>query len=131
VGLLSSLLGTIAILVLAVTILLSPVAIVAGMALVLAGLFGIIAVGQEVGERFAQATHQIWTPVLSAGIGSFLLMLAVGVVGLVPCVGWLASLLLTFVGLGGVMMALLSNRNIFRPALAAPEGSAGPPPTAA
>lgn len=131
VGLLTIPLALAGMLLLTLTLLLFPVAVVAGVVLVLACIFGIIALGQEVGERFAQATHQTWTPVLTAGIGSFLLMLAVGVVGLVPCVGGLITLLLTFVGLGGVMMAVLSSRNLFRPALAAPDGSEGPPPAAA
>jgi hypothetical protein len=133
VGLLTVPLALAGMAILALTILLIPVAFVVAIALVLAWLFGIIALGQEVGERFAQATHQTWAPVLTAGFGAFLLMLVVGAVGLVPCVGWLMPLLTGFLGLGGVMMTWFGTRAFYRPVLAAPPAVAGPgePPPAA
>lgn len=127
VGLLTVLLAPAVLALLVLTILLIPVAFVAVVMLVLTWLFGIIALGQEVGERFAHAVHQSWAPVVTAGFGSLLLMLVVGMVGLVPCVGWLGGFLTALLGIGGVMMTWFGTRSGFRPALTAPE----PPPAAA
>jgi hypothetical protein len=66
-----------------------------------AWLFGVIAMGSEVGERLAKALNQTWTPVLSVGFGTFLLMVVGGAIGLVPCLGGLALFLLGMLGIGG------------------------------
>ena len=50
-----------------------------------AWLFGVVAMGSEVGERFTKSLNQTWSPVLSVGFGTFLLMLVGGAVGLIPC----------------------------------------------
>ena len=39
-----------------------------------AWLFGVVAMGREVGERFATAINQRWTPVVTRGNGTLLLM---------------------------------------------------------
>lgn len=66
-----------------------------------AWLFGVVAMGSEVGERLSRALNQTWTPVLSVGFGTFLLMLVGGAIGLVPCLGGLFLFLLGMVGIGG------------------------------
>jgi hypothetical protein len=66
-----------------------------------AWLFGIVAMGSQVGERFSKAINQVWSPVLTIGFGTFLLMLVGGAIGLIPCLGGLALLLLGMVGIGG------------------------------
>src|SRR6266508_5153485 len=51
----------------------------------LAWLFGVVAMGSEVGERFTKSLNQTWSPVLTIGFGTFLLMLVGGAIGLIPC----------------------------------------------
>ena len=111
-GLLAMLGGPIALVVvavvLAITIILIPVAVLVvflgGLALALAWLFGVIALGHEVGERFTRSVNQSWAPVLTTGFGTFLVMLVSGALGQLPCVGWLLSLLIAVVAVGAVVM---------------------------
>lgn len=69
-----------------------------------AWLFGVVAMGTEVGDRFTKSLNQTWSPVLSVGFGTFLLMLLGGAVGLVPCLGGLTLFLVGMVGIGGAVM---------------------------
>ena len=68
-----------------------------------AWLFGIVAMGREVGERFAIAINQRWTPVLTIGIGTFLLMIVGGAIGSIPCLGAMVLFLLGLLGVGGAI----------------------------
>lgn len=77
----------------------------------LAWLFGVIALGQEVGERFTKAINQVWAPVLSTGFGTFLLLLVIGFMELIPCVGWIPSALVALVGIGATAMTWFGTRN--------------------
>jgi len=120
-GLLAAVVAPLAILLMVVTLVLIPVAIVVAMLLPLAWLFGMIALGQEVGERFTKAINQVWSPVLSTGFGTFLLVLVVGFIGLIPCVGWMLSFLVTLFALGGVAMTWFGTRNPPGRLIAAPE----------
>ncbi|MBI5963306.1 MAG: hypothetical protein HY863_07515 [Chloroflexi bacterium] len=110
-GLLTLAVTPIAIIIMAVTILLIPVALIVVLLLPLAWLFGMVALGQEVGERFTKAINQIWAPVLTTGFGTFLLVLIVGFVGMIPCFGWLLSFLVTLLAMGGVVMTLFGSRS--------------------
>jgi len=110
-GLLTLVVTPIAIIIMAVTILLIPVALIVVLLLPLAWLFGMVALGQEVGERFTKAINQIWAPVLTTGFGTFLLVLIVGFVGMIPCFGWLLSFLVTLLAMGGVAMTLFGSRS--------------------
>ena len=101
VGLLALFLGVI----LFITIL--PPLIVA-----FAWLFGVVAIGSEVGARFTKAINQIWSPVLTIGFGAFLLMLVGGAIGLIPCLGGLVQLLLGFVGIGGAVLTWFGSRTV-------------------
>jgi hypothetical protein len=48
--------------------------------------------------------------VLTTGFGTFLLVLVVQGIGLVPCIGWLVSFLVGVTGIGAVVMAILDSR---------------------
>ncbi len=111
VGLLTVLVAPIAIVILAVTIILIPIAFVGILLLVFAWLFGMIALGQEVGERFTRSINQTWAPVFTTGFGTFLLMLVGGALGEIPCVGWLAPAVLGFLGVGGVALTWFGLRS--------------------
>jgi len=109
-GLLTVILTPLVLLLLIVTILLIPVALVAVIALALAAIFGWIALGLEIGQRFTAAIKQQWHPSLAAGLGTFLLVLVVNAIGLIACVGWLAPFLVTILGIGGVIMTRFGAR---------------------
>jgi hypothetical protein len=124
-GLLTVVLAPITLVILSITLILIPVALAAVVLLILAWLFGVVAFGMEVGDRFTKAIHRTWEPVLSTGFGTFLLCIVVGMVNLVPCVGWLAPLIVGFVGLGAAVMTLFGTRQLPRTALTGAGGAAG------
>jgi hypothetical protein len=128
IGLLTAFLAPVALVILVVTLILIPVAMAAVLLLVLAWLFGVVAFGMEVGERFTKALHQSWAPVLSAGFGTFLLAIVVGTVNLVPCVGWLAPLIVGLMGLGAAVITMFGTRSVYRPALNMADGGTENPP---
>lgn len=105
----------IALVILSVTIVLLlvtiPLAFIFAILVPLAWLFGVVAIGQEVGDRFAKAINQVWAPVLSTGFGAFLLILVTGFMEFVPCVGWIPSALVALMGIGAAAMTLFGTRN--------------------
>ncbi len=109
-GLLAIVVTPLAMLIMIVTLILIPVAIVVALLVPLAWLFGMVALGQEVGERFTKAINQIWAPVLSTGIGTFLLVLVAGFIGMIPCFGWLLAFIITLFAIGGVAMTWFGTR---------------------
>jgi cytoskeletal protein CcmA (bactofilin family) len=105
-------------LIMAITIILIPVSGLGLVILLLAWLFGLVALGHEVGDRLAQQLKQSWTIPLSAGLGTLLLMLVVGsLVSLVPCVGVLAAMLVGLAGLGGVVLTRFGSRSFPLPGI--------------
>ncbi len=77
-----------------------------------AWLFGIVAFGAEVGERFAKAMSQTWSPVATVGVGTFLLVLVSGALGFLPCIGGLAQFLLGLLAIGSVVITRFGSRTI-------------------
>ena len=110
-GLLTLVVAPLVFVILVVTLILIPVALIVAFVIPLAWLFGIIALGQEVGERFTNAINQTWAPVLATGFGTFLLLLVGGFVGLIPCVGWLLPFLVGLIAIGGVAMTWFGTRS--------------------
>jgi hypothetical protein len=110
-GLLAVVATPLVMLIMIVTLILIPVAILVAFVVPLAWLFGMVAIGQEVGERFTKAINQTWAPVLSTGMGTFLLVLVGGFIGLIPCVGWLVPFLVGFIAVGGVAMTWFGTRS--------------------
>lgn len=109
-GLLTFIAGPILLLVLAITIILSPVSLLAFVLLVVAAVFGWIVIGTEVGKRLAAAFTWEMHPAASAGIGTLGMSLVVGGIGLIPCVGWLATFVVAAVGLGAVLLTRFGTR---------------------
>jgi hypothetical protein len=104
-GFLTALLTPMALIALTLTIILIPVTILTILALIVAWLFGWIAIGLEVGRRIAKLINVEWAPAVSAGVGTFLLFLVVGGLSeMIFCVGLLPHLLIGFWGLGAVIM---------------------------
>jgi hypothetical protein len=126
VGLLTGVMSPLIFVIMAITIILIPVVVIAAAALALAWLFGMIAIGSEVGERFTRAINQTWAPPLTAGMGTFLMMVVVGGIGMIPCVGWLATSLVALLGVGGVILTLFGTQSY--PRLVAPATPSGSNP---
>ena len=127
-GLLTIVVGPILLLVLAITILLIPVTLIGIVLLLVAGLFGWIAIGLEVGKRLAEAFKWELQPPAAAGLGTLVLSLVVGGLGLFPCVGWLAPFLVASIGLGAVMLTRFGSREYAGGSAPAPMPKLPPPP---
>jgi len=105
VGLLTVILAPIVLVLLAITCILSPISFLGLLALVLAWVFGRIAIGLEIGLRIAKTFDRDWPVPLAAGVGTFGLALVVDSLGtFIPCVGWLIPTLVGMFGLGGVIL---------------------------
>jgi hypothetical protein len=85
--------------------------------LAFAWFFGIVAMGLEVGERFTKAINQQWSPVLTIGFGTFLLVLTGGMIGLIPCLGGIVLFMFSLVGIGASVITLFGARPIQVPAM--------------
>jgi hypothetical protein len=98
------------ILLMAITIIGLPVSFLTVVALVVAAVFGWIAIGVEVGRRMAEAFDWELHPAAAAGIGTLAVSFVVGGIGLIPCIGWLAPLLVGSAGLGAVILTRFGSR---------------------
>lgn len=105
IGLLTMVVAPILLVLLMITICLIPVSIIGIIILVVAVVFGWIALGLEVGKRLGIALNQEYQPVVMAGLGTLVLSLVVNGINFIPCVGWIAPFLVGAVGLGGVVLS--------------------------
>ena len=103
-GFLTAVLTPMALIALTLTIILIPVTILAILVLIVAWLFGWIAVGLEVGRRISKLFNIEWAPAVSAGVGTFILFLVLGGFGFIYCIGWIPMFLVGLWGLGAVIM---------------------------
>ena len=95
-----------------------PLMVVVSMAFGMALLFGWIAVGYEVGQRFTKAIHQEWHPAFSAGLGTFALTLVAASLTNIPvlsCIGWLVPFLLSMAALGAVLLTRFGTQTVLAP----------------
>ncbi len=101
-----------------------PVAVVLVFALAIAWLFGLIALGQLVGERLLQAfkAKEI-LPVVAVIIGVLVLTL----LGAVPFIGWIITLAVALLGIGAVVLTRFGTRPYpLTPAPVAPAAPSAP-----
>jgi hypothetical protein len=105
IGLLTIVVAPILLVFLMITICLIPVSFIGIIIMVVAVVFGWIALGLEVGKRLGIALNQEYQPVVMAGLGTLVLSLVVNAIYFIPCVGWLAPFLVGAVGLGGVILS--------------------------
>jgi hypothetical protein len=105
--------------ILVVTLIITvPLIIIVSLALGMAVLFGWVAIGYEVGQRFTKAIHQNWHPAFSAGLGTFALTLVAKVLTGIPvlnCVGWLVPFLLSLAALGAIIMTRFGTQVVAAP----------------
>jgi hypothetical protein len=96
---------------LAITLCLIPIAALGAMLFLAAIVFGWIAIGAEVGQRMAEVFTWKMHPAASAALGTFVLTLVLGVIGIIPCIGWLGSALVGAIGLGAVVVTRFGMRH--------------------
>ena len=134
------LLTIVALIFIAVTIILLPVALLGLIPLGLAWLFGVVALGQEIGDRFAKAVQKEWTPVITASLGTFVLVFLLTSVQslneLLPfmvCVTWILPVLIGLLAIGSVVITRFGTRPVQGAALNVyvPPSDAGQAPPAA
>jgi hypothetical protein len=109
-GLLTVVVLPLAFIIMIITLILIPVAILAVLAVMVAWIFGTVAMGNELGERMSKSASQPWAPVVTAGLGTLVLMLIAGFAGMLPCFGPLVKLVLGLMAIGGVIMSWLGPR---------------------
>ena len=132
-GLLTVIAAPITLLLLTVTIILIPVVAVVVVALIVVAIFGWIAIGYEIGQRFTSAIHQSWHPAFSAGLGVFALTLVANALTGIPvlnCIGWLVPFLLGLAGFGAVLMTRFGTQTVLAPSAVVPGTITTLPPVA-
>jgi hypothetical protein len=105
VGVLTIIVAPIVLMLLVLTILLIPVSLLGILVLILAIFYGFVAVGYEIGQRFASLVKTSWNPSISAGIGVLLLSLVTGFATCIPCIGVLIGIIVNIIGLGAVVIS--------------------------
>ena len=113
---------------LAITICLIPFSVLGFLLFGVSVAFGVIALGLEVGVRLGQAFQRAFHPAAAAGLGTLLLALVVGGIGLIPCVGWIAPTLTAALGAGAVVLTRFGSRTytVAGPSLPPPAPPAEP-----
>ena len=131
------LLTIVVMLLVAITIILLPFVLLGLIPLAFAWLFGVISIGQEIGERFAKALRQDWAPVITTGLGTFALVFVMNSVhsmnNLLPfmaCVTWIIPALVGLVAIGAVVVTRFGARPVQSPALTVYTPPADPPAAA-
>jgi hypothetical protein len=105
VGLLIIIGAPVALIILTITIILIPVTIVASMLLALALIYSWMVVGYNLGYRLSHLFHASWPTPVASGIGVLILSLVVGLIFLIPCIGWIIGFILSLIGLGAVVIS--------------------------
>ncbi len=124
IGLLTFIVAPALLLVLVITIILSPVSILGVLVLLVALLFGWLALGLELGQRMEIMFKSDWTVPVSAGLGTLVLTFVAWLIWQIPCLGPTIVVLASAVGLGGVALTRFG----FRPYTpAAPAPPSAPP----
>jgi hypothetical protein len=136
------LLTIVVLIVAALTLILLPLVALSLIPLAFAWLFGVISVGQEIGERLAKALRQDWQPVLATGLGTFVLVFVIAsiqslnhLLPFVACVTWIFPVLVGLLAIGAVVITRFGTRPVQVPALTVytpppPPGSGELPPAA-
>lgn len=109
-GLITFLAAPLILIILTITIILIPLTILAVLALVIACIFGWIALGFVVGERLAVLFKTDWADAVSAGLGTLLLGIVTGLLNFVPCLGGLINFVFVCAALGSVILSGFGSR---------------------
>lgn len=88
-----------------ITIILIPVMVFSLLAIALTVIYGWVIAGHDLGQLIGHSLKANWPAPVSAGIGVLLLSLAVGLISLIPCVGWIVGFLFTLFTLGAIVIS--------------------------
>lgn len=133
------LLTIVALFVAAITIILLPFAALSLIPLGFAWLFGVIAIGQEIGERFAKALRQDWAPIIATGLGTFIVMFIVGFIQslndlswVIGCFTWIVPVFVGLLAIGAVVTTRFGGKQAPGPGMTVytPSTDAGQAPPA-
>lgn len=133
-GLLTVVILSMVIIVFAITICLIPASLLLALAWAISWGFGLIALGLEVGKRIGGLFDKEWAPGVSAGVGTFALILVLnGLDVLIPCVGWIFPAVAGMLGLGAVILTRFGTQDYplappMQPVTVAPQVAPVPPP---
>jgi hypothetical protein len=118
------LLTIVGLVVMALTLILIPFAALGLIPLGFAWLFGIIAIGQEIGERLSKALRQDWAPVLATGLGTFVIIFVVGFIQslndlswVIGCFTWIVPVFVGLLAIGAVVITRFGARQATGPGL--------------
>lgn len=111
VGVLTGIVAPVLLFVLAITICLLPLALIGLLLFIAAIVFGWVAVGYEIGLRLARAFKWSLEPAPAAGLGTLLVWAVANGIAFIPCVGWLAPLIVGAIGLGGVLLTRFGRKD--------------------
>lgn len=126
-GLLTVFIIPVFLIILLITIICSPLSLLGMLLLAVAWMFGLIALGLELGNRLAAVAKQDWAPALSAGVGTLILVVVInGLRAIIPCVGWVFPAIVGIVGLGAVLLTRVGTQEY--PQAAPFEAGPIPPP---
>jgi hypothetical protein len=120
---------------LSITLILIPIAVLLILAFALASYMGWVSLGTEIGKRIADLFKTTWAVPVSAGMGTLILSLILGVITLIPCGGWLVVSIVVLIGLGGVILTRFGTRiytytgTLFNPKTTENPASTGPSDT--
>lgn len=117
------------------TIILIPFSLVAillvSFGLVAASVFGYVAFGYFLGQRFALQIGQDWAAPVQAGVGAMGVTFMLRLISLVPgiggCIDGVLSAIIGLVGLGAVMLSFFGTRDYPVPVPPPPTGPLPPP----
>jgi hypothetical protein len=111
VGLLTVIVAPALLVLLAITIILIPVSLIGLLGLGIAALFGWLSLSLVAGRQIAIWLKQTWSEPVMAGVGALVLSLVTSMLNIIPCLGWIPSILLWLVGLGAVLLTRFGTQN--------------------
>lgn len=110
IGLLTAFAFPAIILVCFITIVLIPLGLIGITILVVAIIYGWIALGYEIGKRLFTNTSGM-NPAVIAGLGTVILSVVARILGAIPCIGWLLLTTLSLFGLGAIILTRVGTRD--------------------
>jgi hypothetical protein len=105
VGLLVILAAPIVSLFLMITICLSPIGIILILAFLIADIWGWAGISFIIGDNLTRWLKLDWTEEAEVAVGAVLLGLAFTLLAFLPCIGFMISVMISAVGLGGIVLS--------------------------
>ncbi len=105
VGIITIIGAPIVLVIMTITIILIPVMIFSLLAIALTSIYGWVVAGFDAGEWFSKLFKVNWPVAVSSGIGVLVLSLVVGLITLIPCVGWIIAFLILVFTLGAIVIS--------------------------